>query len=674
MEEVGGIKVKIGADDSELQAKLSGAVLSVAKWSAAVGAAAAAATAAMVKSGLATGDALAKQAQQLNTTVDDLTKLKRAADLAGVSQSTLEGASRALTTRLSMAAAGSGDAAKALETLGLSASELQKLPLTERIKTINEALANNVDASQRAGLASKIFGEEAGLAVSQIDVATLERAAKEVDRFGAGLSEVDAAKIEAANDSMSQIGLAFEGASLQLAAEFAPMLKLIGDSFGDAAEESGLFQDAIGRGVDTAVVVVAKLADALVVVGNVIQSVPEVGKLAFNALALAAGEVAQSILEAYDAMNRGVVETFNAVIRAANNIPGVDISEIIVGDNEALENIKAFNAGLVDNMTNAKNELAYIWSAPLPSDGLIASYEESKRITEEQAQLVADARAAMRKESTRITEEQAQIAAASIAAMREGAGGEGSTEESPELIKMREDAQAKYDFMMEQFASEQELLAEQRAVEMETLQAAYDAKLIAEEEYLLNKAMLDEEYLDEDYNRKAEYEKAKEQLEKTKRDAQLGAAKSMFGNLSSLMSTENKKLFEIGKAAALAEATIKGYEAIQSSYAQGSKIGGPAVGAAFAATAAVATAVQIANIASTQFGGGSKAMTAGVGGGTVPVGTSQGAQPVAQTPVGGTLTVSGLDSGALFTGDVVSKLASELLDYQKSGGNIVFQG
>jgi len=228
--------------------------------------------------------------------------------------------------------------------------------------------------------------------------------------------------------------------------------------------------------------------------------------------------------------------------------------------------------------------------------------------------------------------------------------------------------------MMEQFASEQELLAEQRAVEMETLQSAYDAKLIAEEEYLLNKAMLDEKYLDEDYNRKAEYEKAKEQLEKTKRDAQLGAAKSMFGNLSSLMSTENKKLFEIGKAAALAEATVKGYEAIQSSYAQGSKIGGPAVGAAFAATAAVATAVQIANIASTQFGGGSKAMTAGAGGGTVPVGTSQGAQPVAQTPVGGTLTVSGLDSGALFTGDVVSKLASELLDYQKSGGNIVFQG
>jgi len=207
-------------------------------------------------------------------------------------------------------------------------------------------------------------------------------------------------------------------------------------------------------------------------------------------------------------------------------------------------------------------------------------------------------------------------------------------------------------------------------VEMETLQAAYDAKLIAEEEYLLNKAMLDEEYLDEDYNRKAEYEKAKEQLEKTKRDAQLGAAKSMFGNLSSLMSTENKKLFEIGKAAALAEATVKGYEAIQSSYAQGSKIGGPAVGAAFAATAAVATAVQIANIASTQFGGGSKAMTAGAGGGTVPVGTSQGA--VTPSTDQRSIMIQGdFDSSQMYSGESVRRLMDEIAQAQKDGYKVI---
>jgi hypothetical protein len=58
-------------------------------------------------------------------------------------------------------------------------------------------------------------------------------------------------------------------------------------------------------------------------------------------------------------------------------------------------------------------------------------------------------------------------------------------------------------------------------------------------------------------------------------------------------------LFAIGKAAALAQATIDGYAAIQGAYKSGSVIGGPPLGAAFAAAAAAATAVNIAKIAAT---------------------------------------------------------------------------
>lgn len=49
-------------------------------------------------------------------------------------------------------------------------------------------------------------------------------------------------------------------------------------------------------------------------------------------------------------------------------------------------------------------------------------------------------------------------------------------------------------------------------------------------------------------------------------------------------------------------AIISGYEAITSSYAAGSKIGGPVVGAAFAATAAAATFAQISQIRAASFG------------------------------------------------------------------------
>lgn len=85
----------------------------------------------------------------------------------------------------------------------------------------------------------------------------------------------------------------------------------------------------------------------------------------------------------------------------------------------------------------------------------------------------------------------------------------------------------------------------------------------------------------------------------------------MFGNLATLMGSKSRKLFEIGKKAAIAGALIKGYESVLNSYAAGSKIGGPILGAAFAATAGIATAVQIQGIKSQQFGGGGGVSTGG---------------------------------------------------------------
>ncbi|WLQ15651.1 hypothetical protein O5O45_06940 [Hahella aquimaris] len=98
----------------------------------------------------------------------------------------------------------------------------------------------------------------------------------------------------------------------------------------------------------------------------------------------------------------------------------------------------------------------------------------------------------------------------------------------------------------------------------------------------------------------------------------------MLGNLSTLMDTKSKKLFEIGKKAAIANALVSGYEAAVHSYNKGAQIGGPIVGAAFAATSVVATAVQIQKLKSQKFGGGG---TVSAGGGGAPPNTYQPPQP-----------------------------------------------
>lgn len=80
--------------------------------------------------------------------------------------------------------------------------------------------------------------------------------------------------------------------------------------------------------------------------------------------------------------------------------------------------------------------------------------------------------------------------------------------------------------------------------------------------------------------------------------AQVQQGKQFFGELSGLMSSESKKLFEIGKAASIANATIKGVESGINAYAFGSSLGGPVLGAVFAGLSAVATGAMIGELAS----------------------------------------------------------------------------
>lgn len=95
--------------------------------------------------------------------------------------------------------------------------------------------------------------------------------------------------------------------------------------------------------------------------------------------------------------------------------------------------------------------------------------------------------------------------------------------------------------------------------------------------------------------------------------AKLAAVSGAFSNISQLMNVESRKLFEIGKAAALANATVTGYDAAVTNYKKGSEIGGPPLGAAFAAASLAATFAQIRAIQSTQFGsaGGGQSVQGG---------------------------------------------------------------
>ena len=208
-------------------------------------AAAAAAGIAMVRSGLETIDAQANLAQSLGTTTRSIQVLTFAGDLAGVSMEEIAAATKKLTLKLSDAAGGTGTAVDALQRLHLTATDLQALPLDERIAAIQDALARFVPPAERAAVASALFGDKAALAFSRIDSATLRQASQDITDFGVAVLDQDADQIRTAGDAIDRLGLVWLGLTNQLTVAVAPALETVANALADATRAGGAFQTSI---------------------------------------------------------------------------------------------------------------------------------------------------------------------------------------------------------------------------------------------------------------------------------------------------------------------------------------------------------------------------------------------------------------------------------------------
>ncbi|KUP91803.1 phage tail tape measure protein [Tritonibacter horizontis] len=224
-----------------------------------------------VRASLKIIDAQAKTAQSLNTTVASMQVLQRAADLSGVSMGEVEQATLQLTKRLSQAAGGTGTAVKALDRLQLSASQLQALPLDQRLEKIQGALAEFVPEAERAAVASDLFGSRAGLIFTRVDSAALRTAAEDVTRFGVAISEVDADQIELTNDAISRMGLAGRGLANQVTVALAPALQGLSDRVADVATWFNGLSDRTKQFIATGALIAGTVGPAALALGLVLK-------------------------------------------------------------------------------------------------------------------------------------------------------------------------------------------------------------------------------------------------------------------------------------------------------------------------------------------------------------------------------------------------------------------
>ncbi|MEM9522755.1 MAG: hypothetical protein AAF982_01970 [Pseudomonadota bacterium] len=216
-----------------------------------------------------------------------------------------------------------------------------------------------------------------------------------------------------------------------------------------------------------------------------------------------------------------------------------------------------------------------------------------------------------------------------------GGGGRGPT---------RDDLES----MASALASERELLELDYQEKLEALETFRAEKLGTEEEYNELEARIHQDHAD----KIAEIDRAQMAL-------RLSGFRGMFGDLSSLMQSESKKLFEIGKAASLAEASVSGYEAATEAWSKGMKIGGPPVAAAFAGASLLRTGVYMSQIASTNIGGASAGGAAGGGG---SVGSPEASSAIAQQQVN-----QNIGDAEFFPRSAVVALAEKLQELSREG-------
>lgn len=317
------LKVKIGADTRELDGALNSTQARLRRFAriAAVAAAAVAtATAALYSRTAAAIDEQAKLAQSLGTTVRSLQVLERAGELAGVSLGEIEQAASQLTRRLSQAAGGAGPAADALERLNLTATELQSVPLDERINLIQQRLSEFIPQSERAAVAAALFGDRASIAFTRIDQATLQQATADVEDFGVALTEVQADNIEAANDALSRVALIARGLANQMTASLAPAVKAIADGFAAIMREGTAFREFLEG-----------LAGRLAAYGTVI--VGAAAAWGTYALAVRAATLATTLF------NGALVLTRAALIRTGIGAIVVVLGELVYRAAEAAESV-----------------------------------------------------------------------------------------------------------------------------------------------------------------------------------------------------------------------------------------------------------------------------------------------------------------------------------------------
>jgi hypothetical protein len=293
-------------------------------------------------------DKLAKDSERMGVTVEQLQSLRHASELAGVSVDALTPAFGRMSRTIVDAANGSDTAQAALQTLGLSATTL----LSQSPDSAFKAIANSISAIEhptlRAAAAQGIFGKGAAELLPLLNggAAAVESANRQLDQFGALLSGVDAAQVEAANDSFGNVKKIVDAINESIAVNLAPFLEEIAiraQRFAIEGGGAGTIVSAAFEGVAVSIAQSMRVIDLLMGAWHALRTVVA-GVIGFVIKAI--GLMAQEMIAALN-MIPGVAITFNSSILTVGD------AMLDVASKAAEDSVAAFESAFTGSRVEA---------------------------------------------------------------------------------------------------------------------------------------------------------------------------------------------------------------------------------------------------------------------------------------------------------------------------------
>jgi hypothetical protein len=697
------------------------------KLGVAFGAAYAAGAAVMVRSTIEAMDSQNDLAKSMGISVQSLVGLTFAGRQAGVTQEDLSTSVNKLNRNIQEAVSGNKQQVAAFNDLGVSTTDA-----SGKIRNADAVLADIADKFQRlpdgaakSSMAVELFGKSGAKLIPLLNDGSegLKKQMELAQQLGLVFSNETAAAADHFNDTLDVLSQAGGGFATRLTAELLPALTNIGDVLLDVAKD----QDTLATGAGFLSTILKSLVTVGLTVASTFADIGGwIGATAAAAVAAASGDFtgAMNIMKQRSADSDAAMATYEARVKKVWSETAASAEDSAVQQmaslkrlteaekkaaadaEEAAKKREKSNESIVKNLQLQAQTLgmtsAEIAIFKLRMDGAT----ESQIQAAEAARKTIDAFSGL-KEIGQIKIGATEGDDAAVLELQEKykklneivrANPELATEAAEAaalLAQQYQDGvdakiaigQAGNEAFLEQLRQRSEAIALSNEDEISQEMKRYQDDQELLEQALLNGVITEQKYREiserneSNHDTKLKNMKIKnwadlKKLNEQSWQAQLAIGLNTMIEMTAGLASHSRAAFEINKAAALSQATMKGVSGVMSAWEAGMSVGGPwapVVAAGYAAAAGVYAIGQISAISSTQFGGGAASPSSG----TPSAATSAPGEAGAGGGGAGSgghqsLAVTGLDPNAMFDGKTVKMLASKLLDFQKDGGKVVF--